>query len=425
MDKTPATLPRTVGFWGTALFPVNGMIGSGIFAMPAILVAAVGNFAPWMMLLGALLILPLAWVFAALAMRFDGHGGPVLYANAAFGKFFGFQAGWMRYASAVVAVAANAHVAIAYLAVLFPVLANPMVSSAAAIAFIAFVTLVNLVGMRASVGTLGLMTVVKLAPLVVLVVWGLATRDPAIGFSLPQFSEFESVVLLTFYAYMAFENGNFPAGELKNPRRTIPLALMTTLAAVALFYMAVIWAYLAIAPDAGGGESALAAAANAVAGQAGVIAISLAAAFSVAANTLNGGIVVPRMTYGMAEQGTLPSLFAHVSPRFQTPDVSVLFYGGAAILFSLWGGFAALAVTSTLSRLVMYLLSALALPVLERREGDAAPWWHLPVAGLATIATIWVATHASVAAYQMLGLVFVVGTGLFFLARRQDAPTAA
>ncbi|WP_240624576.1 APC family permease [Aurantiacibacter odishensis] len=420
MNEKTATLPRTVGFWGTALFPVNGMIGSGIFAMPAILVAAVGNFAPWMMLLGALLILPLAWVFAALAMRFDGHGGPVLYANAAFGKFLGFQSGWMRYASAVVAVAANTHVAIAYLAVLFPVLEDPLIGSAAVIAFIAFVTIINLVGMRASVGTLGVMTVVKLAPLAVLVVWGLATRDPAIGFTLPEFSDFESVVLLTFYAYMAFENGNFPAGELKNPRRTIPLALMTTLAAVALFYMAVIWAYLAIAPDAGGGESALAAAANEVAGQAGVIVISLAAAFSISANTLSGGIVVPRMTFGMAEQGTLPAAFAHVSPRFLTPDVSVLFYGGAAIFFSFWGGFAALAVASTLSRLVMYLLSALALPVLERRDGDKAPWWHLPAAGLAVIATIWVSTHASVEAYQMLGLIFVVGTGLYFVAARQD-----
>ncbi|WP_338240687.1 APC family permease [Aurantiacibacter hainanensis] len=424
MEKSAAVLPRTVGFWGTALFPVNGMIGSGIFAMPAILVAAVGNFAPWMMLLGALLILPLAWVFAALAMRFDGHGGPVLYADAAFGKFLGFQSGWMRYASAVVAVAANAHVAIAYLAVLIPALEDTTVRSVAVVAFIAFITLVNLVGMRASVLTLGAMTVVKLAPLVVLVVWGLATRDPAVGFSLPEFGAFESVVLLTFYAYMAFENGNFPAGELKNPRRTIPLALMTTLAAVALFYMLVIWAYLAIAPDAGEGTSALAAAAEVIAGPAGAIAISIAAAFSVAANTLNGGIVVPRMTFGMAEKGTLPAVFAHVSPRFKTPDVSILCYGGVAILFSFWGGFEQLAIASTLARLVTYLLSALALPVLERRDAVRAPWWHLPAALLAVVATLWVASHADIAEFRMLGIIFVVGTALFFVARRRDITPA-
>ena len=52
-------------------------------------------------------------------------------------------------------------------------------------------------------------------------------------------------MLLTFYAYMAFENATFAAGEMRNPQRTLPLALMTTLGAVAVFYMLVIWAYLA------------------------------------------------------------------------------------------------------------------------------------------------------------------------------------
>jgi len=412
-------LERTVGFWGATLFPINGMIGAGIFALPAIMVAAVGNFAPWMMLLGAVIILPLAFVFSELASRFDRHGGPVLYARTAFGPFIGFQAGWARYASGVVSVAANTQVSVAYLAVLFPVLDDPLLRSAAVIAFIVFLTAVNLIGMRTSVGTLGVMTAVKILPLVALVIFGLATRDPAIGFSLPEFSAFESVVLLTFYAFMAFENGTFAAGEMRDAKRTIPRALVTTLAAVALFYMLIIWAYLAIAPDAAGDESALAAAAGELAGQAGVIVISLAAAFSISANTLAGGIVVPRMTFGMAEQGMLPRIFAHVSARFHTPDASILFYGGAAIVFSLWGGFAILAVASTLSRLVMYLLTALALPVLERRDAGKAPWRHVLIAGLAVLSVLWVASHASAQAFQILGLILIVGTGLYFLARRE------
>ena len=278
MEKT-TSLPRTVGFWGAALFPVNGMIGAGIFALPAIMVAAVGSFAPWMMLFGALLVLPLVFVISALSARFDTHGGPMLYATAAFGPFFGFQAGWSRYASGVVAVAANTQVAVAYLAVLFPVLEDPAIKASAVIGFILFTTIVNLVGMRTSVGTLGIMTFVKLAPLVALVIIGLTTRDPAIGFSLPRFGEFESVILITFYAYMAFENATFAAGEMRNPRRNLPLALMTTLAAVAVFYMLVIWAYLAIAPVVEGNASALAAAAAAIAGPMGAIVIAIAAAF--------------------------------------------------------------------------------------------------------------------------------------------------
>jgi amino acid transporter len=414
-------LPRTVGFWGTALFPVNGMIGSGIFALPAIMVAAVGSFAPWMMLFGALLMLPLMLVFATLATRFDSHGGPVLYAHAAFGSFAGFQSGWMRYASGVVAVAANTHVAVAYLAVLFPILETPVLKSLAVIGFIVFTTVINLVGMRSSVRTLGVMTAIKISPLLLFIILGLFTHDPAVGFSLPQFSQFESVVLLTFYAFMAFENGTFAAGELHNPKKNIPLALVTTLIAVAIFYMLVIWAYLAINPVVEGNTSALAAAAKVLAGQTGVVIISLAAAFSIAANTLSGGIVTPRMTFGMAEQGTLPKAFAHVSAKFQTPDVSIVFYGTMAVVFSLWAGFATLAVASTLSRLVMYLLSALALPVLNRKDINNSRWWHLPVAILAAISSLWVATQASVQAYQMLGLIFVIGTGFYFFAVRSHS----
>lgn len=411
-------LPRTVGFWGTALLPINGMIGAAIFALPALLVAQVGSFAPWMMLVGALLVLPLALVFAALAGRFDAHGGPVLYATAAFGPFLGFQAGWTRYASGVVSVAANSHVAIAYLAVLFPALAEPLLKTIAAATFIVAITTINLLGMRASVGVLGVITTGKLVPLAGLVIVGLATRDPAIGFALPNFSAFESVVLLSFYAYTAFENATFAAGETKNPHRTIPLALMTTLAAVTAFYMLVIWAYLAVGPVGRHEDNALAAAAGMLAGPVGAIAIAVAAVFSIAGNTLGGGIVIPRMTYGMAESGLLPAIFAHISRRFLTPDVSILFFGAVAVTFSLSAGFTTLAAASTLSRLITYLLTALALPVLDRCEATSAPAWHLPVAALAAVATLWVASQASAEAYQIIAVLLMLGCGLYLFARR-------
>ena len=102
-----------------------------------------------------------------------------------------------------------------------------------------------------------------------------------------------------------------PPERLRNPRRNMPLALITTIAAVALFYMLVIWAYLAIAPQVLAKGSALAAAAQCGGGPGGRIVISIAAAFSICANTLSGGIVTPRMTFGMAEQGTAA---AHVRP---------------------------------------------------------------------------------------------------------------
>ena len=418
MDGQAKAPPRIVGFWGTALFPVNGMIGAGIFAMPAILVAAVGDFAPWLILAGGLLFAPLILVFAWLSARFEHSGGPVLYGEAAFGRFIGYQAGWMRYMSAIVTVAANTHVMVAYLAALFPVLDPDYMRAGAVATIIAILTAINLFGMRKSVGALGVMTFLKLAPLALLVGSALFAGTSDVGFALPEFSQVETVVLLLYYAFMGFETVTLPAGEMKRPRRDVPLALMTTLAAVTLLYMAIIWAFLAIGPGTGGDDNALAGAAEVTMGRLGAFAIVFAAAFSIAGNNFQGGVTLPRMTYGMAERGMLPAWFEKVSPRWQTPSNSILFYGGAAIAFGFWEGFEALALAGTLTRLFTYLVSAAALPVLEKRDNDLSGVRAF-VALLAFVSTAWVASHADMQSWLTFGGLFVAGTLLYFIAARK------
>jgi amino acid transporter len=428
---TPAHPPkplRTVGLLGTALLPLNGMIGAGIFALPATLYLAVGEFAPWMLLLGGLLFLPLIVVFAALARQFDHSGGPALYGNAAFGPFLGFQAGWTRYASSVGTIAANAHVVITYAATLWPGLDGPVARPVAVALFLVFFVAVNLTGMNRAVGTLGLVTAIKLAPLAALIGAGFAQGaldpGPELGLVLPRFSDAEAVVLLTFYAFTGFENGVIAAGEMKRPRRDIPLALIGTLALTTLLYMAIVWAYLAIVRDpATGGEMALAVAADEAFGRLGTLAIVIAAAFSVGGNTLNSMINTARLSYGMAEMRMLPGWFRHVSPRFLTPDVSIVFLGACSIAFSLTGGFVILSTAATLSRLMTYLICSAAVPVLRWRGGRTSGadigWIELAMAALAFAVSVWVATHTDMRAWLTLGAILVVGTGLYLMARRR------
>jgi amino acid transporter len=206
-----AAPPRTVGFWGTALFPLNGMIGAGVFALPAVLAASVGSFAPWIVLVGGLLFMPLALVYAWISARFERSGGVVLYGEAAMGRFVGFQAGWARYASAVVTIAANMHVLVTYLAVIFPAIGGLTVRPFAVAGIIAAATIINLIGMRSAVSALGAMTLVKLVPLLALIVAAFFRRRSNIGFVLPGFREAETVLLLTYYAFMGFENVVAPA----------------------------------------------------------------------------------------------------------------------------------------------------------------------------------------------------------------------
>lgn len=419
MNETSIAPPRTMGLFGASLLPVNGMIGAGIFALPAVLFAAVGNFAPWMLLLGGVLFLPLVLVFAWLSARFDHSGGPVLYGEAAFGPFVGFQAGWARYASAIVTVAANTHVMVSYLATIFPALDAPVFRLSLVAGFIGFITVVNLFSMKSSVATLGGLTAVKLLPLLGLIVAVTFGGGANIGFTLPEFSDAETVVLLTYYAFIGFEYVVLPAGEMKSPKRDVPLALVSMLAAVTLLYMLVIWAFIAIAPSVGAeAENPLAVAAGEAMGPVGALAIVIAAAFSIGANNFAGGIALPRMTYGMAERRMLPRWFMAVSPKLGTPVNSILFYGGASIAFGMWEGFMVLALAGTLTRLLTYLIAAFALPAIERREGriDAL---HGGVAALTVISTIWVATHADAQSWTVFGGIVMAGTLLYFIARRE------
>lgn len=418
MDSSTAP-QRTVGFWGTALFPVNGMIGAGIFALPAVLAAGVGSFAPWLMLAGGIAFMPLALCYAWLARRFDNSGGPVLYGEAAFGRFVGFQAGWARYASAIVTAAANTSVMVAYLAALFPILAEPVFEMGAIATILAIITYVNYIGMRRAVGMLGIMTVIKVLPLVLLVISALFAGNPGIGFAIPEFSDVETVVLLTFYAFMGFEAVTEPAGEMKEPRRDIPLAIVTMVAAVTALYMAVIWAYLAIAPDVPNEDNALAGAALETMGDIGAVAIVIAAAFSIAANNFNGSTTQPRLVFGMAQRGMLPKWFLGVSEKYGTPGNAILFTGVASILFGVWEGFAALAVAGTLTRLVTYGICAAALPTLEWREGKVQPF-HAVCALLAIGISLFVAMQVSEQAVMVLFGLLTLGTLLFFVAAQKE-----
>ena len=419
MDGKPIAPPRTVGLFGTTLFSVNGMIGAGIFALPAVLVAAVGSFAPWLMLIGGALFLPLVLVFARLASRFDHSGGPILYGQAAFGSFVGFQAGWARLASSMTTLAANTHVMVTYLAALWPVLDGPFLRPIAVVSIILAMLAINLFGMRQSVGTLDILTFIKFAPLIILIGAALFAGLGGGGVILPQFSAIESVVLLTYYAFIGCEAVVMSAGEMKKPKRDVPLGLVLGLGIVTAIYMAVIWAYLAIAPGESDAPNSLAAAGGALLGETGTVMIVIAAAISIGANTFNGGIASPRLMYGMAEQGMLPRWFMGLS-RWGTPGNAIAFLAVVSVLFSLWDGFEFLAVAGTLTRMLTYLICTLALPVIEKNEGRITPATAV-ICVVALISSIWIASHASKEAFTMLGLILIVGTGLYFLAKREPA----
>lgn len=422
MTETTA-LPRVVGAVGATLMSLNGMIGAGIFALPALLYAATGDFAPWMFLIFGLLYSCNVLVAARLATMFRSSGGPQLYAQAAFGPLVGFQIGWLLVIAMAAGRAATLHVLVSYLAVFFPFFEGPVARPLSVLALLIALSALTISGMRNAVGGMVVGTMLKLAPTVLLCVVAFAARGISVGFEPPSFGTFESVALLVFFAFSGTINATYSAGEIRNPRRTLPLSMLLSLAAVIVLYMTVQWAYIAAgAPGGIGNATPLAAAAGAVMGSAGVAILTLAAIFSIATNALTFFVAGPRIVYGMAERGLLPQGLAHVSPRFRTPHRSILLFTLAVAGISLSGTFAFLATVMALGAQVA-ILSMFASFVafqLKGRAGHAGgltPFWILVVSvgvGFAVYASV----QAPLEAFLLIALLIAAGTALSFVARR-------
>ena len=417
--------PRVVGKLGATLMSVNGMIGAGIFALPAILYAEVGNFAPWMFLIFGTLYATGILISARLSNMFRSSGGPQLWAQVAFGPFVGFQVGWIMVLAMAAGRAATLYVLVSYLAVIFPVFLDSVWRVTALAFLLLAMTWLTIWGMKKSVGGLAIGTVLKVTPILVLCLLAFASGGIATEFTLPRFGAFESVALLVYFAYSGANSSAYSAGELKNPRRDLPITMLTSLAVIIMFYMAVQWAYIAAgAPQSVGDTTPLSAAAGSVMGDGGALLLSLAAIFSIATNCLSFYIAGPRVAYAMADRGLLPETFAHVSRRFKTPDRAILLFSTIVAVMLASGAFVFLATVTSLGGQCVTLVYILAFVLLMRRshgghDGRLALYWW-PVILVAAFFAIFSIAQAPAKAFLLLAALLIVGTVLYFLERRSE-----
>ncbi|HRP12476.1 MAG TPA: APC family permease, partial [Terricaulis sp.] len=414
-------LKRDIGAIGAAFIALNGIVGAGIFAMPQALVDGAGAASAYLILIFGAAMVFVALVFAELAGRFDGAGGPVLYADAAFGRFAGFQAGWLFFLARAAAIGANTNAFLTYLAVFAPGVDQGAARLAVIGALMALLIAINIAGIKGAVRALNAVTVLKLLPLAVLVVWGLSAYAGSIPApAAPTFGQAESVGLLLLYAFVGFEIATITAGETADAKKRVPRALVGTIAAMTLLYFLVQLSYLAIMQGEAPEGAALSAAAQILAGPVGAAAITLAALISIGGNLFAGMITTPRVTYALAEEQSLPRWFGALNARFATPANSILFFGLAVGALAMSGAFVWLAVMSALARMVIYLICTGAL--VKLRRGDPAPsgaarWLRWSAPALAAGLCVWAMAQADGRAWAFLLGFAALGAGLYVLAR--------
>ena len=330
MKPVPAptlTLRRELGKWDLTAIGINQTIGSAIFILPSQVAAQIGTWSPVAFLAIGLASLLVALCFAEVGSRFEGTGGPYLYTRAAFGRFVGFEVGWMQWVTRVTSQAGVANGIVLALGFYWPAFTTGAGRAITLTAITLAMGWINLRGIRLSAFAIDFFTIAKLLPLTLFILVGLwfvdASRlSPSGAVSLTQIS---TAALLLIFAFGGYDVIGVPAGESADPRKHLPFAFVATILTVtAVMTMADIVA-LGTLPNLLSSRTPLADASMLFVGAAGALIISAGSVASMTGNNLGGVLTGSRMLFALAENGELPRFFAKIHPRYRTPSNAVIF----------------------------------------------------------------------------------------------------
>jgi APA family basic amino acid/polyamine antiporter len=368
MAGTPEApgLRRALGKWDLTAIGVNQVIGSAIFLLPAQVAAQIGPWGPLAFMAVGLLSLLIALCFAEAGSRFESTGGPYLPARAAFGRFVGFEVGWMMWFARVTSHASvvNGLTTLA-LAYYWPALKEGVPRAATIVAVTAVLTWINVRGIKQSSWVVNALTIGKLLPLAIFIVAGIWFVDPAHFTDMPPVTrqQVQAALILLIFAYGGYEVTGVLAGEAANPRRDVPFAFVAVLIIVSIVMSLT---------DVAAAEAPIAAGAAIFLGVWGAAMISLGSAVSMTGNNMGQLLNGSRTIYALAENDDLPRWFGRVHEAYRTPSNAILFGAVVAVALALSGSFAFLANVSAIARLVMYLAVCLSTLVLRRRDREIA-----------------------------------------------------
>ena len=357
---------------------VNTIIGSGIFGIPTPLNAIVGRASPIAMVLAGLAIGLMMACAAEVSSRFTEPGGAYLYARTAFGRFAGMQIGWFSWLAPMGTSAAAANLFSSYLAAYLPFAGTTAGRATVIVGLFAFLATANCLGVKVGANLSSVFTVAKILPLLLLIVLGLiyfANHPETFSHAAPAptgISPWIDAMLLLSFAYGGFENAILPAGEVKDPKRTFPIAMGAGLLLCMLLYSLVQFVSVATIGTAPA-ERPLASAALQLMGAGGAAFITIAAMISTFGHLSAVQLGAPRLTYSLAEQHDFPAVFGRIHPKFQTPYVSILAFGLLTCVLALSGTFRwAIAMASGAVIVIYVSICASMIRLRQVRPGEAA-----------------------------------------------------
>jgi APA family basic amino acid/polyamine antiporter len=421
-SSTP-TLVRSIRPWDLVAVVINGVIGAGIFGLPAKVFALAGNYSLISFVLCAACVCLIVLSFAEVGSRFSTTGGPYLIARETYGPLTGFTVGWLVWVARLTSFSANINLLPAYLGFFFPQLASGIPRALILTAIIVLLTLLNVRGVRKVADASNVFAAGKLLTFLVFIAVGLFFIVPSrfVLAAAPDYHSFSQTVLLLVYAFTGFEMALIPAGEIRNPEKILPWALLVGMSIVVIAYVSIQVVCIGTLPGLASSQRPLADAAARFLGNGGAVMITAGIVMSLSGNLNILTLSASRVMFAMAENDQLPAWLAKVHPRFRTPAATVIVAGAVNLALTLSGTFIYLVAISTISRLITYMITCSALPVLRRRSDVPAAMFRAPggtaAAVLATLICIWLLSNSTYSEARDTGIAIVVGLAVYFLHR--------
>jgi amino acid transporter len=402
------TLVRTMGLWALVIYGVGDMLGSGVYALIGKVAGTMGN-AAWVAFLTSMVAALLTGMsYASLGSRYPRAAGAAYVTQRAFHlPFLSFMLGLAVVASGLTSMATQSRAFSGY----FLGTASGAQPDAGAViavilAFVAVLTFINFWGMRESTWLNVLCTTIEVLGLAIVILvgirfWGgvnyLEVPSPATNTGFPGVLTPALVLqgsVLTFYAFIGFEDMINITEEVKNPRRNFPIGVMIALAITTCIYMAISITAVSVVSyrELGASRQPLVDVVTQAAPGFPAGLFRFIALFAITNTALLNYIMGSRMVYGMARQGFLPGPLGAVHPVRRTPHVAILVLMVIVVALALSGDLSQLASATSVLLLSVFMVVNGALIALKLRPNEPRGAFEVPVfvpaGGILVCATI-------------------------------------
>jgi len=373
-------LVRRLGLFDATMLVMGGIIGSGIFVNPAEVARHV-HTPGWMLgvwLLGGLVALAGALVYAELAARRPNVGGQYAYLRDAYGQTPAFLYGWSLLL--VIQSGGMAAVAITFARYFNELTALPVSDSVVGVAALALLTLINCFGVRSGSNAQNLLMVLKIGAIAALVLAGLWIAPAT---SRPQLPTPESGSMLAgvgaamtavMFSYGGWQTSSFCAGEMRNPQRDLARGLLLGVVGVIVLYTAVAFVCVhALGPqDLAASKTPASDVMRLALGEKGATFIALGIAISALGFLSQGMLTAPRVYFAMAEDGVFFRALTKVNEQSRVPVLAIVLQGGAAAVIALSGTYGQILAYVVSVDFLFFGLTGAALFIFRNRDPGAS-----------------------------------------------------